>query len=123
MFKRIKLARARLMSEYLECAGVWYFDIEYQEDWSSTTSHMYFESLRNAEFWARNARFCYILCITDRQGNRILTDYSSYAGAGTINMWTNLMGRSVLDLRKGHNDLWVPKDSKRARGATEHDGV
>lgn len=114
----------RKQEEYWNCKGFWYFCIEYYKDFANTPSHMYFESLRDAEYWAKTDRHSsYILCVTDRQGNRIITDWTGYTGAGSIDLWTNCMGRQVLDLRENRNDLWVPQDSKRAKGANEKTGI
>lgn len=120
LFGRKKRMFEREREEYWDCAGEWYFKVEYHEDFANTPSYMYFESLRDAEYWARtDRRASFIMCVTDRQGNRIVTDWTGYAGAGTIDLWTNTMGRQVLDLRKGRNNLWVPKGSPRAKGANE----
>lgn len=120
LFGRKKKVFEKEQEQYWSCAGVWYFKVEYFEDWANSPSYMYFESIRDAEYWYRHAsHISMIVCLTDRQGNRIVTDWTGYAGAGTINMWTNCMGRQVLDLREDYNALWVPNDSKRAKNANE----
>jgi hypothetical protein len=120
LFGRKKKMFKQEQEVYWDCTGEWYFKIEYYEDFSTTPSYMYFESLRDAEYWARTDRHAsYILCLTDRQGNRIITNWTGFTGGGAISSWTNSMGRQVLDLREGHNDLWVPQNSKRAKNAKE----
>jgi len=120
LFGHKKRMLERERENYWDCSGEWYFKVEYHEDFAPAPSYMYFESLRDAEYWARtDRRASFILCVTDRQGNRIVTDWTGYADAGTVNLWTNVMGRQVLDLRKGRNNLWIPKDSKRAKNAKE----
>lgn len=109
--------------KYLECESVWYFRIEYHLEFGGV-HYVYFDSIREAEYWARTAdREIWIACLTDRQGNRIVTDWTGYAGAGSVDLWTNTMGRQVLDLREGKNNLWVPKDSKRAKEAKKTNKV
>ena len=124
LFNRKKKMINRQQEEYQSCKSVWYFCVEYHEDFANTPSFMYFESLRDAEYWAKTDRHAsFILCVTDRQGNRIVTDWTGYASAGTVDLWTNTMGRQVLDLREGRHYLWVPKDSKRAKEAKETNKV
>lgn len=120
--KNRMLKREREM--YWECSGEWYFRVEYYEDFANTPSYVYFESLRDAEYWAKtDRRASFILCVTDRQGNRIVTDWTGYTGAGTVDLWTNVMGRQVLDLRKGHNELWIPSNSPRAKEVKAKQGL
>ena len=117
---RKKKAFEKEQKQYLSCTGVWYFKVEYFEDWADSPSYMYFESIRDAEHWYKHTNhISMIVCLTDRQGNRIITDWTGYAGAGTVDVWTNCMGRQVLDLREGRNNLWVPKDSRQAKNAQE----
>jgi len=116
-FNRKNRALTREHGRYLDCDGLWYFRIEYYENWCGNPKFMYFESLRDAEYWIKNTSgLDLILCLTDRQGNRILTDWIG-SGAGPVNLWTDVMGRQVLDLRKGENVLWVPANSIRAKKA------
>lgn len=96
----------------------WYFDVEYYVDESCYAQHMKFSSLKAAEYWCFTSRGIYVLAVTDRQGNRIITDWTGYTGAGSISLW-NDMDRSVLYLRDGHNDLWLPRTNKRAKNAKE----
>ena len=96
----------------------WYFDVEYHIDDSCYTQHMKFPSLKSAEYWCSTNQGIYVLAVTDRQGNRIITDWTGYTGAGSISLWNN-MDRSVLYLRDGHNDLWLPRTNKRAKNAKE----
>lgn len=95
----------------------WYFDVEYHTDDSCHSQHIYFASLKAAHYWSKTSNV-YIVAVTDRQGNRIVTDWTGYTGAGSISLWNN-MGRSVLYLRDGHNDLWIPRTSKYAKFAKE----
>lgn len=120
MFGRKKKILEHECKAYWDCKSEWYFRVEYHKDFASTPSYMYFESLRDAEYWARTDRHAsFILCVTDRQGNRIITDWTGYTGAGTISLWTDTMGRQVLDLREGRNNIWVPNNSPRAKNANK----
>ena len=96
----------------------WYFDVEYYTDDSCYAQHMKFSSLKAAEYWCLTSQGIYVLIVTDRQGNRIITDWTNYIGAGSISVW-NDVDRSVLYLRDGHNDLWIPRTNKRAKNAKE----
>ena len=116
--KRRQFERER--DEYLSCESVWYFDVEYYEDWSNHPTHMKFESLRAAEYWVKTSNCVSgIVCVTDRHGNRIVTDWTGYAGAGTMKVWTQAMKRCVLDLREGCNTIWVPDTDRRAKNANK----
>lgn len=97
----------------------WYFDVEYHTDSSCYSQHLYFASLKAAQYWYfTESANVYVVAVTDRQGNRIITDWTGYTGAGSISLW-NDMDRSVLYLRNGHNDLWLPRSNKRAKTAKE----
>ena len=97
----------------------WYFDVEYHTDISSYSQHLYFASLKAAQYWYfTESSHIYIVAVTDRQGNRIITDWTGYTGTGSITL-SNDMGKSVLYLRDGHNDLWLPRTNKRVKIAKE----
>ena len=49
LFGRKKKAFEKKREQYLSCTGVWYFKVEYFEDWANSPSYMYFESIRDAE--------------------------------------------------------------------------
>ena len=116
LFNRKLHKLQREQEAYWACKRFWYFRVEYFVGMASATSFMYFDSIHDAEYWYKNTRCVSLLALTDRQGNRIITDWTGMSGVGTIKLWTD-MGRQVLDLRNGHNDLWVPSDSKRAKEA------
>ena len=120
MFKKWKLRKQFKKERELweSIPDEWYFDVEYYTDDSCYTKHMHFSSLKGAEYWYSTSQGVYILVVTDRQGNRIITDWTCYSGAGSISLW-NSMDRSVLYLRDGHNDLWLPRTNKRAKNAKE----
>ena len=118
MFGKKRRVLERQQREYYECESIWYFDVEYYEDIDIHPHHMKFNSLQDAEYWVKHSGCVSCVCVvTDRMGNRIITDWSGYTGAGTIKLWTETMGRSVLDVRTGHNELWVPSTDKRAKNA------
>ena len=124
LFGRKKRMLKREREMYWECSGEWYFCVKYFEDFANTPSCMYFESLRDAEYWAKtDRRASFILSVTDRQGNRIITDWTSHTDTNSIELWNNLTGRQILDLRKGHNELWVPSNSPRAKEVKVKQGL
>lgn len=118
MFKKFRayLAAQKMHADYLNINDTWYFDIEYHRTTGCYSKHVRFASLRDAEYWYYHTRNISVVALTDRQGNRIITDWTGMSGAGTIKLW-NDMDRSVLDLREEHNDLWLPNTNKRAKYA------
>lgn len=96
----------------------WYFDVEYHDNFSCYSHHLQFSSLKAAHYWYITTAGVYLVAVTDRQGNRIITDWTGYTGAGSIAL-SNDMGKSVLYLRDGHNDLWLPRTNKRVEIAEE----
>lgn len=116
MFKKFRayLAAQKRRADYLNINDTWYFDIEYHTNFSCYSQHIQFASLRDAEYWYYKTSGVYPVALTDRQGNRIITDWMGMSGAGTIKLW-NDMDRSVLDLREERNDLWLPNTNKRTK--------
>ena len=120
MFKKIK-TRRRFEKEqelYWSLPNEWYFDVEYHNNFSCYSHHLQFSSLKDAHYWYITTSGVYLVAVTDRQGNRIITDWTGYTGAGTIDLWNN-WGRSVLYLRDNHNDLWLPSSNPRAKNAKQ----
>lgn len=85
---------------YYTCKYEWYFDIEYLMDTACYSTHIQFESLREAEYWVKTSSSNFIIiAVTDRAGNRIITDWSGNINKNELKVWIEIMKKKVFDFR------------------------
>lgn len=102
---------------YDDIPETWYFKVEAYVGYACQPSFYHFTTLKQVEFWYYTTRDLSILCITDRTGARVLTDFAS-ANKCDIDFWVNTMRRPVLDLRHDANKLYLPQDDHRVTSDT-----
>ena len=121
-FKKMRRNRRELIEQRQimdACEDTWYFRVEFHRSWGGDVEHLYFNSIKDAEYWYLTERDASMVVLTDRCGNRIFTDWTPFHGTAAIKVWTQGIKRCVLDTRKGGNVLWVPETDARAKNANK----
>ena len=119
MFFKRKRELAKQRQILAACEDTWYFCVEFHRDWYGEPEYLYFNSIKDAEYWYLTERNVSMVVLTDRCGNRIFTDWTPFHGNAAIKVWTQGIKRCVIDTRRGGNVLWVPETDARAKNANK----